>query len=74
MANLGDITQFRVSKQDTPTSSAMPEKRKMKAFRLNREAVRQLAMLRAEQERTEQSLLTEAVNLLFRKYGKDPIA
>ena len=74
MANLGDITQFRVSKRDTPPSSATPEKRKMKAFRLNREAVRQLAMLRAEQERTEQSLLTEAVNLLFRKYGKDPIA
>ena len=74
MANLGDITQFRVSKRDTATSSATPEKRKMKAFRLNREAVRQLAMLRAEQQRTEHSLLTEAVNLLFRKYGKDPIA
>jgi hypothetical protein len=37
-------------------------------------AKRQLAMMAAEKERTLQDLLTEALNDLFKKEGKPPIA
>lgn len=37
-------------------------------------ARRQLRMLAAERDTTQQALLTEALNDLFRKHGKPPIA
>lgn len=37
-------------------------------------AKKQLAMLAIEEETTQQDLLTEALNDLFRKRGKPPIA
>ncbi|MGD9212398.1 MAG: hypothetical protein PVI90_16575 [Desulfobacteraceae bacterium] len=46
---------------------------KMVAFRLSVKAKRQLNILAAEQDRTGQSILIEAVNDIFRKYGKPPI-
>lgn len=35
---------------------------------------KQLAMLAVEQERSQVDMLAEALNLLFEKYGKSPIA
>jgi hypothetical protein len=37
-------------------------------------AKKQLRLLAAEQDTTQQDLMTEALNLLFKKYGKPPIA
>lgn len=37
-------------------------------------AKRQLRILAAELDMTQQSLMTEALNALFQKYGKPPIA
>ena len=43
-------------------------------FALKREAKKQLRLLAATHERTQQDLLIEAVNMLFRQYGQKPIA
>ncbi len=37
-------------------------------------AKKQLNFMTVEQEKTQQALLTEALNDLFKKYGKPPIA
>jgi hypothetical protein len=37
-------------------------------------AKKQLRFLAAEHDSTQQDLMTEALNLLFKKYGKPPIA
>jgi hypothetical protein len=37
-------------------------------------AKKQLRMLAAENDTTQQDLMTEALNLLFQKYSKPPIA
>lgn len=37
-------------------------------------AKKQLRMLAAENDTTQQDLMTEALNMLFEKYGKPPIA
>jgi hypothetical protein len=37
-------------------------------------AKKQLRMLAAENDTTQQDLMTEALNMLFAKYGKPPIA
>jgi hypothetical protein len=37
-------------------------------------AKKQLRLLAAERDTNQQALMTEALNLLFRKYGKPPIA
>jgi hypothetical protein len=37
-------------------------------------AKKQLAILAIEVEQTQQALLSEALNDLFKKYGKQPIA
>jgi predicted transcriptional regulator len=50
------------------------EEIKMVAFRLSTKAKRQLNVLAAEQDKTGQSILIEAVNDIFVKYGKKPIA
>lgn len=48
--------------------------RKAKLFQLPESAKKQLAILAIEAEKTQQALLTEALNDLFRKYGKPEIA
>jgi hypothetical protein len=48
--------------------------RKAKLFQLPESAKKQLAILAIESEKTQQALLTEALNDLFRKYGKPEIA
>ena len=43
-------------------------------FQLPAAAKKQLAMLAIETDTTQQALLSEALNDLFRKHGKPPIA
>jgi len=43
-------------------------------FQLPAAAKKQLAILAIEQETTQQALLVEALNILFAKHGKPPIA
>lgn len=55
------------------TTSAT-DKRKGQTLRLTRDAWKQLKLLAIERDRTAHDLLIEAVNDLFRKHGKPPIA
>jgi hypothetical protein len=43
-------------------------------FQIPEAAKKQLAFLAIESDTTQQALLTEALNMLFSKYGKPPIA
>ena len=43
-------------------------------FQVPATAKKQLAILAIEQETTQQALLVEALNMLFQKYGRPPIA
>lgn len=45
-----------------------------KVFFMNEAAEKQLSILAIEQDATQQDLLNSAVNALFIKYGKKPIA
>lgn len=81
MSKPADLSQFQVEKPtatpDQPTpqapTTATPT-RKMKGFRVRINAAKQLAMLKIETDKDEQDLMAEALNLLFEKYGKPPIA
>ena len=42
--------------------------------RVPREAKKQLALLVAEQDKKQEALMVEALNLLFKKYGKNSLA
>ena len=57
-----------------PDAKPASKPRKMKAFRIRTEAVRELAMLKAETGASEQDLIGEAINLLFSRYGRPPVA
>lgn len=72
--NTADISQFTVPKpnsmhREASTPGKHAGERKQKLFRIQRTAARQLALLKVETERTETDLVTEALNLLFQKYG-----
>ena len=58
----------RVARQPQSTQ------RKGQTLRLTRDAWKQLKVLAIDQDRTAHDLLIEAVNDLFSKYGKPPIA
>jgi hypothetical protein len=45
-----------------------------KASKITRQADKQLAMLSIEADKHEYELVAEALNLLFQKYGKPPVA
>lgn len=60
----------RATKRDTKKNTQT----KGQTLRLNREAWRQLRYLATDQDRAAHDLLIEAVNDLFEKYGKPPIA
>ena len=63
-----------------PEAQAKPPKRpdrigkKAQLFQLTEAAKKQLAILAIDQDTTQQALLIEAVNDLFSKYNKQPIA
>lgn len=76
--SLADVTS-RKTAQATPTPAAAPTSASTGAvrnvqIRLTSEAFDQLHDLFYEQKRPKQQLLAEALNDLFVKYGKPPIA
>lgn len=75
-----DLSQFQVKKPDVPpqtpaTSPARPDgERVQKGFRIRTEAARELGLLKLDTGRSEQDLVAEALNLLFEKHGRPPVA
>jgi hypothetical protein len=63
---------------DTPTEprEKRPDRigKRATLFQLPAAAKKQLAMLAIEHDTTQQALLSEALNDLFQKHGKPPIA
>ena len=90
MGKASDISAFTVHKTGQkpsaaePAPTAMPSKKepaklKKAGFLVTPEALRQFTILKAEQGRDDPknigpALIAEALNLLFKKYGKPPIA
>ena len=68
------FTKAAVEPAPRPTITGSRAGKKAAPFWMPAAAKKQLAFLTAEQETTQQALLTEALNDLFRKYGKEPIA
>jgi hypothetical protein len=83
-----DLSQFQVNIEPPPADAApVPRKRReevpspalmTKGFRIKPEAARQFDMLKAEVSGNGKdkgpALIAEALNLLFKKYGKPPVA
>ena len=70
-------------KTPAPQTATAPKPSTRAAARIGKKAIsgfyekpvaKQLKMLAVEEDRTTQSMLGEALNLLFEKYGKDAIA
>jgi hypothetical protein len=57
-----------------PASTGSRTGKKAAPFWMPAPAKKQLDYLTIERETTQQALLTEALNDLFRKYGREPIA
>jgi hypothetical protein len=89
MAKAADLAQFQVNvEKPPPAEDATPRKAGSgasdarlitKGFRLKPEAARQFDMLKAEVSGPNGKdkgpvLIAEALNLLFEKYGKPPVA
>lgn len=77
----GSLTDFASVKPSAPqtekpvvASSSSKDQRKGQTLRLSSEAWKQLKLIALEREITAHALLIEAVNDLFRKHGKKPIA
>jgi hypothetical protein len=77
-ATLGATGVFTISKTEPPEKSTTirPDRagRAPLPFWATTAAKKQLRFLAAEHDTNQQALMTEALNLLFRKYGKPPIA
>lgn len=70
---------FTTPAQEMTTQEAMTKRpdrvgRKATLFQVPESAKKQLAILAIEEGKTQQVLLSEALNDLFTKYGKLPIA
>jgi hypothetical protein len=89
MAKAADLSRFQVNIEQPPAEEApaprMRERRPAavplitKGFRIKPEAARQFDMLKAEVEGKNgkdkgPALIAEALNLLFEKYEKPPVA
>jgi hypothetical protein len=90
MAKAADLSRFQVNIENPAAADETPAPRKRdrrsaavplitKGFRIKPEAARQFDMLKAEVEGTNgkdkgPALIAEALNLLFQKYGKPPVA
>jgi hypothetical protein len=77
-ATLGATGVFATLPQPKPADrgTARPDRagRAPLPFWATTAAKKQLRLLAAEHDTNQQALMTEALNLLFRKYGKPPIA
>ena len=60
----------------TPPKDLRPDRvgKRATLFQLPAAAKKQLAILAIENETTQQALLVEALNMLFERYSKPPIA
>ena len=58
----------------TTTKAKSRRGRQQLGFFVEKEVVRQMKVLAAENDTSQQALLVEAINLLFERYGKNPIA
>lgn len=66
---------FEGNQMDEDKKTKMrPEGRKLLGVHLSREAIRQFNTLAAERGLQKQELMSEALNDLFEKYKKPPIA
>lgn len=70
---------FHTTPKEAPVQEAAikrPDRvgRKATLFQVPESAKKQLAILAIEEDKTQQGLLSEALNDLFTKYGKQPIA
>ena len=88
MAKAADLAQFQVNVEKPREDEAPPQRQKergapaaaliTKGFRIKPEAARQFDMLKAEVSGNGKdkgpALIAEALNLLFDKYGKPPVA
>ena len=90
MAKAADSSRFQVNSEKPAAVDETPAPRKRerrpaavplitKGFRIKPEAARQFDMLKAEVEGKNgkdkgPALIAEALNLLFEKYGKPPVA
>ena len=82
-----DLSQFQVNVEAAPAEGASPPRQRVrsasatplitKGFRVKPEAARQFDMLKAEVSGNGKdkgpSLIAEALNLLFQKYGKPQV-
>lgn len=70
------IAAVEVEEAPTATSYTAPSRRGKKAVTgyFDPTVRQQLAVLAAEEQRSQNDLLAEALNLLFETYGKSPIA
>jgi hypothetical protein len=75
-ASLSNFTAEKPGRAETPPTAGTPAKEKPRGqtLRLAPEAWRQLKMLAVERTTPSHKLLIEAINDLFRKHGKPPIA
>ncbi|MFP4429547.1 MAG: ribbon-helix-helix domain-containing protein [Desulfovermiculus sp.] len=85
LTGLDEKNDPRAAKAETPAPEERESSGKVSAPRSRRgkkavaghfdpEVARQLKMIGLEEDRSLQDLLTEAINELFKKHGKPPIA
>lgn len=74
--NLGKVFATLPLDKATELTDKRPDRvgRRATLFQLPAAAKKQLAILAIERETTQQALLSEALNDLFKKHGKQPIA
>jgi hypothetical protein len=64
----------QISESQPRPRQASREGKRGKLVYLTEAAEKQLTFIGAEHDKTQQALMTEAVNLLFERYGRDQIA
>ena len=74
--SLGSMLGGTPEKGETATQGKRPDRvgKKQTIFHMPDATKKQLAILAIEADQTQQALLSEALNDLFKKYGKQPIA
>jgi hypothetical protein len=73
---LGKMFETKPPDKATELTEKRPDRvgKRATLFQLPAAAKKQLAILAIERETTQQALLSEALNDLFKKYGQPPIA
>ncbi|SMF97914.1 hypothetical protein SAMN02949497_4770 [Methylomagnum ishizawai] len=73
---LGKMFETVPAEKAVTTPERRPDRigKRAALFQIPEAAKKQLAFLAIEQDTTQQALLTEALNMLFSKYEKPPIA